>query len=70
VAEGKYILHVWAAQSLPEDLKNLEREVIVASGNLDLGVLVLHADPRFTTEHKNKYGQDYIPPGASDYSQR
>jgi hypothetical protein len=70
VAEGKYILHVWAAQSLPEDLKNLEREVIVASGNLDLGVLVLHADPRFTTEHKNKYGQDYIPPAASDYSQR
>jgi hypothetical protein len=55
---------------LPEDLKNLEREVIVASGNLDLGVLVLHADPRFTTEHKNKYGQDYIPPAASDYSQR
>jgi len=68
VAEGKYHLHVWSEQSLPEDLKKLEREVTVSSGTLDLGAIHLNANPNFTTAHKNKYGQDYVPPAASDYN--
>ncbi len=68
VAEGKYQLHVWSEQSLPEDLQKLEKEVTVASGTLDLGAIHLTADPNFTTAHKNKYGQDYVPPAASNYN--
>jgi plastocyanin len=68
VAEGKYILHVWWEQSLSEDLKKLEREVTVNSGRANLGVVMLTANPRFTSQHKNKYGQDYIPPAGIDYN--
>ena len=68
IADGKSILHVWYERSLPEDLNKLEREVDVASGSADLGVLRVQANPYFTSAHKNKYGQDYVPPASSDYS--
>jgi plastocyanin len=66
VERGNYVLHVWSEQGLPEELKKLEREVSV-SGDLNLGSISLNADPNFTTVHKNKYGQDYVPPVASGY---
>jgi plastocyanin len=68
VAEGKYMLHVWAERSLPEELKKLEREVNVSSREVNLGPIQLNTNPNFTTAHKNKYGQDYVPPASSDYS--
>jgi len=68
VAEGKYILHVWSERSLAEDLKKLEREVNISAGAANLGVITLQPNPNFTTAHKNKYGQDYVPPAAGDYN--
>jgi plastocyanin len=67
VAAGNYVLHVWSEQSLPEQLKNLEREVKVVPGDVNLGSIRLSANPNFTTAHKNKYGQDYVPPVSSEY---
>lgn len=68
VAEGIYVLHVWAERSLPEDLKKLESEVTVSSGATNLGVLHLRENPKFTTDHTNKYGQNYVPPATMDYN--
>jgi plastocyanin len=67
VAEGKYILHVWSEQSLPESLAALKREVTISSNNANLGTIKLHRNEQFPSRHKNKYGQDYIPT-PSDYS--
>ncbi|HUI51435.1 MAG TPA: hypothetical protein VLX60_06610 [Terriglobales bacterium] len=58
---------MWSERSLPEDLKKLEREVNVAGSPVDLGVIHLGWNPNFTTAHKNKYGQDYVPPTAGGY---
>jgi plastocyanin len=68
VAEGKYRLHVWSEQSVTEDLKKLEREVTIVTGNSNLGVIAVEANPNFNAAHKNKYGQDYVPPATADYS--
>jgi hypothetical protein len=59
---------VWSEQSVTEDLKKLEREVTITTGNSNLGVIAVQANPNFTTAHKNKYGQDYVPPATADYS--
>jgi plastocyanin len=68
VANGRYVLHVWSEQSLPEDLKKLEREVTVEGPATNLGAIRLSANPNFTSAHKNKYGQDYVPPSSADYN--
>ena len=70
VPDGKYVLHLWSERSLPEDLKKMEREVTVSSGATELGALRIHENPDFSSAHKNKYGQDYIPASAAgDYNQ-
>ena len=68
VAEGQYKLHVWSEQSLAEDLKKLEKEVNITPSNANLGLITLQANPNFLTAHKNKYGQDYVPPATADYN--
>lgn len=62
VPDGKYELHVWYERSLPEDLKTLARTVVLSDSSHDLGVLTIPQDPGFSLSHKNKYGQDYVPP--------
>jgi plastocyanin len=68
VPEGKYEMHVWYERSLPEDLKGLTRRVSIVSGGMDLGTIGVPENPSFTAAHKNKYGQDYVPP-ATVYAQ-
>jgi plastocyanin len=68
VPEGKYELHVWYERSLPDDLKNLTRTVMITSATRDLGTINVPENPSFTTAHKNKYGQDYTPPATPSYS--
>ena len=68
VPDGRYILHVWSERSLPDDLKGLEREVNISSSERALGPIRLIGNPNFTLAHKNKYGQDYVPPSSTDYS--
>jgi plastocyanin len=68
VPDGAYVLHVWWERSLPEELKNLERTVSISSSERALGAVRVVENPKFTLAHKNKYGQDYVPPSSSDYS--
>lgn len=68
VPDGHYEMHVWYERSLPEDLKELTREVTISDSSRSLGSILVAENPGFTLEHKNKYGQDYVPPPATGYS--
>ena len=67
VPDGKYKMHVWYERSLPEDLRTLMRIVSMSSTSRGLGTISVPVNPNFSAAHKNKYGQDYIPPPAQGY---
>jgi plastocyanin len=62
VPDGRYQLNVWYERSLPEDLKTASRTVTISDATRFLEPVRVIENPNFTLEHKNKYGQDYIPP--------
>jgi plastocyanin len=62
VPEGRYQLYVWYERSLPEELKNASRAVAISEGARSLETIKVIENSNFSLEHKNKYGQDYIPP--------
>ena len=65
VPDGRYQLNVWYERSLPEDLKAAGRTVTISEAARSLEPIRVVENPNFTLEHKNKYGQDYIPPASS-----
>ena len=65
VPDGRYQLNVWYERSLPEDLKAAGRTVTISEASRLLEPVRVVENPNFTLEHKNKYGQDYIPPANS-----
>jgi plastocyanin len=62
VPDGRYQLNVWYERSLPEDLKTAGRTVTISDATRFIEPVRVVENPNFTLEHKNKYGQDYIPP--------
>jgi plastocyanin len=62
VPEGRYQLNVWYERSLPDDLKNAGRVVTISDATRTLEPIRVVENPDFTLEHKNKYGQEYVPP--------
>jgi hypothetical protein len=68
VPDGEYEMHVWSERALPEDLKKQTRTVTVSSTNRTLPPIQLADNPNINTAHKNKYGQDYVPPPDNTYS--
>jgi plastocyanin len=62
VPDGRYQLNVWDERSLPEDLKLAGRIVTISDTTRSLDAVRVAENPNFSLEHKNKYGQDYIPP--------
>lgn len=65
VPDGRYQLNVWNERSLPEDLKSASRTVTISESARSLEPVRIVQNPNFSLEHKNKYGQDYIPPANS-----
>lgn len=65
VPDGRYQLNVWYERSLPEELKAASRQVTISDATRSLEPVRVVENPNFTLEHKNKYGQDYIPPASS-----
>ena len=62
VADGRYQLNVWYERSLPEDLKSVSRVVTISESARTLETIRVVENVNFSLEHKNKYGQEYIPP--------
>jgi len=67
VPDGSYVMHVWSERSLPEQLKQLEKAVVISSSQRTLPAIRLVENPNFSFAHKNKYGQDYVPPSGGTY---
>jgi plastocyanin len=67
VPDGRYQLHVWYERSLPENLKGLSRVVTISEGTRVLGPIHVIDNPNYTFAHKNKYGEDYVPPPTQGY---
>jgi plastocyanin len=65
VPDGRYQLNLWYERSLPEDLKAAGRTVTISDASRFLEPVRVIENPNFSLEHKNKYGQDYIPPANS-----
>jgi len=65
VPDGRYQLNVWYERSLPEDLKTAGRAVTISGAGRSLDPVRVVENPNFSLEHKNKYGQDYIPPAST-----
>jgi plastocyanin len=65
VPDGRYQVNVWYERSLPEDLKSAGRTVTISESTRTLDPIRVVENPNFSIEHKNKYGQDYVPPASS-----
>jgi len=68
VPDGRYELNVWYERSLSEDLKKLSREIAISESARSLNPIRVIENPHFTPSHKNKYGQDYVPPPTTGYT--
>jgi len=66
VPPGRYTLHVWAENSLPETLQALSHEVDINGTVHSVGTLRVREAEAVTSQHKNKYGQDYEPSSPSN----
>jgi plastocyanin len=66
VPDGHYQMQVWYERGVQEDLKALARAVTVSDSTRNLGTIEVTANPDFTLAHKNKYGQDYVPPPSGN----
>ena len=63
---GRYTLHVWAENALPENLAASSREVELNGTTRSVGTLRVREAEAAKTQHKNKYGQDYEPPSPNN----
>jgi plastocyanin len=68
VPDGRYELNVWYERSSSEDLKRLSREITISESARSLNPIRVVENPHFTPSHKNKYGQDYVPPPNPGYT--
>lgn len=62
VPDGKYQLNVWYERSLPDAMKAAGRVVTISDAARSIEPVRVVENPNFTPEHKNKYGQEYVPP--------
>jgi plastocyanin len=67
VPDGRYQLNVWYERSMVEDLKALSRPVRISAADRSLDPIRVIENPDFSPAHKNKYGEDYVPPPRSGY---
>jgi plastocyanin len=67
VPDGRYQMHVWFERGVPEDLKSLDRIVQVSGSARSLDLIRVMQNSDYTLAHKNKYGQDYVPPPSAGY---
>jgi len=67
VPDGRYTMHVFYERSSEETLKGLERIVTISGSSRSIGEVRVEESPDVTLAHRNKYGEDYVPPPSSGY---
>jgi plastocyanin len=68
VPDGRYRMQVWYERSSSEDLKGLNRVVAISQTARSLEPIQVIDNGDFKLAHKNKYGQDYLPPASPVYT--
>jgi plastocyanin len=68
VPDGRYAMHVFYERSTAEALKALDRTVTIVSGARTIQGVHVAPSPDVRLAHKNKYGEDYVPPPAGGYA--
>lgn len=58
VPPGRYQLHVWYRDAIPESIAAAER-VLEIEQDHTIGLITLQVKPQSQQDHKNKYGHDY-----------
>lgn len=66
VPPGRYTLHVWSENALPETLDGLSRQVELGGTTQSVGTLRVRESATAKSQHKNKYGRDYEPPSPGN----
>ena len=69
VPNGNYTMHVFYERSTAEQLKSLDRPVSISAGSRSIDAVHVQQSAGVTMAHKNKYGEDYVPPPNSGYNQ-
>ena len=67
VPDGHYEMHVWYERGVPENLKGLDQRVVISASSRSFGPIHVLDNADFSTEHKNKYGQEYVPAPRTSY---
>jgi plastocyanin len=67
VPDGRYGFHVFYERSTADQLKSLERTITISPSSRSIGDIQVAVSPEVTLTHKNKYGEDYVPPPSSGY---
>lgn len=65
VPPGRYRLSVWHNRFRPEQTGEYPKEITVSPSMSGLGTLSFVDAGRSLATHKNKFGQDYVPPNSS-----
>jgi plastocyanin len=65
VPPGKYVLHVWHADATPDTIHKLQRTIRLGATDNTLPLISIQITKRDKSPHKDKYGRDYDPNGAS-----
>jgi hypothetical protein len=60
---------VWYERGTPKNLKDLTHVVEISESSRALPPVRVMDNPDFTLAHKNKYGQEYVPPPNPEYVQ-
>jgi len=66
VPAGRYAVHVWSENALPEILVAMTHEVEISGSSHSVGTLRIRETETAKAQHKNKYGQDYEPPSPNN----
>ncbi|HEY6466894.1 MAG TPA: hypothetical protein VIY69_12925, partial [Candidatus Acidoferrales bacterium] len=67
VPNGRYAFHAFYERSTADQLKSLDRTITIAPGSRSIDGVQVAESPEVTLAHKNKYGEDYVPPPSSGY---
>ena len=65
VPPGRYRLSLWHERFKPENSADYPKDVTVSATSTSLGVIRLVEAKAAAGSHTNKFGQDYVPPGAT-----
>src|SRR4051812_16083457 len=67
VPPGRYVMTAWHERHKLERPGEFPREVRVSAAAAAIGTIRFVESPQLTVAHKNKYGQDYLPPRNGIY---